>query len=87
MLSSKHALLLSFMTLLSLRSEPTALDALSVASGSSSPVMSPYSHPHPNSRSPKASGMVSADIDSVRYPPYTSDHRHVSGSSHKYVSP
>ena len=64
------------------------------------PYHSHHSHPHPshsshsshprsNSHSPKASGMVSADIDSARYPSYTSspDHRHVSSSSHhKYVS-
>jgi len=48
--------------------------------------MSSHSHPRPNSHSPKASGMVSADIDSARYPSYTSDHRHISGSSHKHHS-
>ena len=79
--SSKHVPLHSFMTTY-LRSEPNStLDA----SGSSSPVISSH-HPRSNSHSPKASGMVSADIDSVRYPSYTSDHRHIS-SSHKYVSP
>ena len=85
MISSKYVQPICFMTLVSLRSEPNStLDA----SGSSSPVMSPHSHPRSNSHSPKANGMVSADIDSARYPAYTSDHRHISGSSHhKYVSP
>ncbi|KAJ3492166.1 hypothetical protein NLJ89_g11272 [Agrocybe chaxingu] len=41
-----------------LRSEPNpALDAFSVASGSSSPSMSSHSDPRSNSHSPKASGM------------------------------
>jgi len=62
------------------------LDGLSVASGSSSPSMSSQSDPRSNSHSPKASGMVSADIDSARYPSYPSEHRHISGPSHKCVS-
>ena len=73
-------------TLFSVRSEPGLThDALSAVSGSSSHSMSPYSHPRSNSHSPRANGMVSADIDSARYPSYPSEHRHISGSSHKYV--
>jgi hypothetical protein len=82
-LSSNHDQLLSFMTLLSLRSEPNTLEA----SGSSPHMSSHHSHPRSNSHSPKATGMVSAAMD-PRYLSYTtSDHRHISGSSHpKYHS-
>ncbi|KAF9047364.1 hypothetical protein BJ165DRAFT_1414677 [Panaeolus papilionaceus] len=68
-----------------LRPEPhAALDAFSVASGSSSPSLSSQSDPRSNSHSPKASGMVSADIEnSVRYAPYP-DSRQVMGASHKH---
>ncbi|CAA7259182.1 unnamed protein product [Cyclocybe aegerita] len=67
-----------------LRSEPNpALDAFSVASGSSSPSMSSHSDPRSNSHSPKASGMVSPEIEHpTRYPPYSMDSRHVMGPSH-----
>ncbi|KAF8200739.1 hypothetical protein BJ912DRAFT_579336 [Pholiota molesta] len=60
-----------------LRSEPT-LDAFSVASGSSSPSISSNSGPRSNSHSPKASGMVSAEIENPgRY--YSTDSRHHMG--------
>ncbi|KAF8875816.1 hypothetical protein CPB84DRAFT_1853176 [Gymnopilus junonius] len=67
-----------------LRSEPNpALDAFSVASGSSSPSISSHSDPRSTSHSPKASGMVSADIEhATRYPSYAPDSRHSMGSSH-----
>ncbi|KAF9564764.1 hypothetical protein CPC08DRAFT_630818 [Agrocybe pediades] len=63
-----------------IRPEPTpAMDAFSVASGSSSPSVS---DPRSNSHSPKASGMVSADIEHTgRYPSYGSDSRHMGGHS------
>ncbi|KAH9485202.1 hypothetical protein JR316_0002109 [Psilocybe cubensis] len=69
-----------------LRSEPSStLDAFSVASGSSSPSLS-SSDPRSNSHSPKASGMVSADIEhSGRYPSYAPDSRHI-GPSHGHSS-
>ncbi|KAF9528513.1 hypothetical protein CPB83DRAFT_854295 [Crepidotus variabilis] len=56
-----------------------ALDAFSVASGSSSPSISSHSDPRSNSHSPKASGMVAADADTLgRYAPYSAhDSRHV----------
>ncbi|PPQ96810.1 hypothetical protein CVT26_006211 [Gymnopilus dilepis] len=67
-----------------LRSEPNpALDAFSVASGSSSPSMSSHSDPRSTSHSPKASGMVSADIEhATRYPSYAPDSRHSMGGAH-----
>ncbi|KAF8160904.1 hypothetical protein B0H34DRAFT_357108 [Crassisporium funariophilum] len=68
------------------RPEPSAaLDAFSVASGSSSPSISSQSDPRSNSHSPKASGMVSADIDGAgRYPSYQPEPRHITSSSHKH---
>ncbi len=64
-----------------------ALDAFSVASGSSSPSISSHSDPRSNSRSPKTTGMVSADPDSLtRYTPYPQpDSRHIVGPAHAYV--
>ncbi|PPQ98406.1 hypothetical protein CVT24_004085 [Panaeolus cyanescens] len=67
-----------------LRPEPHALDAFSVASGSSSPSLSSHSDPRSNSHSPKASGMVSAEIENpVRYAPYP-DSRQGIAASHKH---
>jgi len=65
------------------RSEPNpALDAFSVASGSSSPSVSSQSDPRSNSHSPKASGMVAPEADHhPRYPSYDSRH----GMGHAYV--
>ncbi|KAF8973183.1 hypothetical protein BDZ97DRAFT_1648656 [Flammula alnicola] len=69
-----------------LRSEPNpSLDAFSVASGSSSPSISSHSGPRSNSHSPKASGMVSAEIENpARY--YPPDSRHQMGGSHTQSS-
>ncbi|KIM45080.1 hypothetical protein M413DRAFT_329591 [Hebeloma cylindrosporum] len=70
---------------LTIRSETNpALDGFSVASGSSSPSVSSQSDPRSNSHSPKASGMVSAEVD-TRYPSYHSDSRHSMGASHRSV--
>jgi len=72
-----------------LRSEgKPPLDAFSVGSGSSSPSVSSQSDPRSNSRSPKATGMVSAEADGLtRYTPYPQpDSRHVVGPSHAYVN-
>lgn len=55
------------------------------ASTSSSPSLS-SSDPRSNSHSPKASGMVSPDVEhSARYPHYVQDPRHVGGASHRYT--
>lgn len=72
---------------LTIRSESNpALDGFSVASGSSSPSVSSQSDPRSNSHSPKASGMVSAEVDNpARYSSYHSDSRHSMGASHRYV--
>ncbi|KAF5388862.1 hypothetical protein D9757_005640 [Collybiopsis confluens] len=54
----------------------SSVDALSVASSSSSPALSSYSHSRSASHSPKASGLVAMDDNgSVRYSPYVSDTR------------
>ncbi|TFK44488.1 hypothetical protein BDQ12DRAFT_673081 [Crucibulum laeve] len=66
--------------------EPSSsLDAFSVASGSSSPSMSSHSNPRSTSHSPKASGMVSADVESNgRYTSYPPDSRRSTESSHRH---
>ncbi|RDB24813.1 hypothetical protein Hypma_008003 [Hypsizygus marmoreus] len=61
-----------------------ALDAFSVASGSSSPSTNPRS----NSHSPKASGLVSAEGESNgRYQSYPPDPRRPTDPSHRHAGP
>ncbi|KAG6920062.1 hypothetical protein DXG01_010130 [Tephrocybe rancida] len=65
-----------------------ALDAFSVASGSSSPALSSHSNNRSNSHSPKASGMVSADGDTNnRYQSYPPDPRHPADPSNRHGTP
>lgn len=61
-------------------SSDPAPDAFSIASGSSSPSNVPRS----NSHSPKASGMVSPDVEGGRYYAPDSRHHHM-GGSHTYA--
>lgn len=63
-----------------------ALDAFSVASGSSSPSMSSHSNPRSTSHSPKASGLVSAEGESNgRYQSYPPDPRRPTDPSHRCI--
>ncbi|KAF5386139.1 hypothetical protein D9615_002347 [Tricholomella constricta] len=63
-----------------------ALDAFSIASGSSSPALSSHSNPRSNSHSPKPSGMVSAEGDSsARYQSYPPDPRRPADPSHRHA--
>ncbi|KAF8070359.1 hypothetical protein FPV67DRAFT_1755501 [Lyophyllum atratum] len=64
-----------------------AMDAFSVASGSSSPALSSHSNPRSNSHSPKASGMVSAAEGDAngRYQSYPPDPRRPADPSHRHA--
>ena len=68
-------------------SNTTSLDAFSVSSGSSSPAMSSHSNNRSASHSPKASGLVSAEVESNgRYQSYTPDPHRPQDPPHRHTA-